>query len=185
LDKATWDPVKKYVYGDMGVPRDEVCFFDTWDVDALERILREAEDITEYQRRKGRPPFHTYLGIDDFGDQSAIARGQLLTSIFLRGRHAFLSCQVKTQSLRLLGAPIRRNALSWYVWSLRTGSDLEALLDELAAVHPDGRKGVLRLYKQATTPKFGFLFIDVTSPAESMFHANFSPLSITDATDAK
>ena len=178
LDKSTWDPVKKYVHGDLGVPRDEVCFFDTWDVDALERILREAEDITEHQRRKGRPPFHTYLGIDDFGDQSAIARGQLLTSIFLRGRHAFLSCQVKIQSLRLLGAPIRRNALSWYVWSLRTGSDLEALLDELAAVHPDGRKGVLRLYKQATTPKFGFLFIDVTAPAEEMFHANFKVLPL-------
>ncbi len=156
------------------------CFFDSWDVAALERILAEAEAITEYCRRKKKPAFHTYLAIDDFGDQSAIARGQLLTSIYLRGRHALLSCHVKVQSLRLLGAPIRRNALSWFVWSLRTGSDLKALLDELAAVHPDGRRGILRLYKLATTPKYGFLFVDVTAPPSQMFHANFKRLALTD-----
>ena len=180
LDKATWDPVKRHVHNEMSVPLDEQCFFDTWDVAALERILAEAEAITEYCRRKKKPAFHTYLAIDDFGDQAAVARGQLLTSIYLRGRHALLSCHVKVQSLRLLGAPIRRNALSWFVWSLRTGSDLEALLDELSAIHPEGRKGVLRLYKQATTPKYGFLYVDVTAPPSEMFHANFKQLSLDD-----
>ena len=48
LDKATWDPVKRHVHNEMGVPLDEQCFFDTWDVAALERILAEAEAITEY-----------------------------------------------------------------------------------------------------------------------------------------
>ena len=140
--------------------------------------MAAAEAITEYCRRKKKPAFHTYLAIDDFGDQAAIARGQLSTNIYLRGRHALLSCHVKVQSLRLLGAPIRRNALSWFVWSLRTGSDLEALLDELAAVHPEGRKGVLRLYKMATTPKFGFLYVDVTAPPAEMLHADFKKLSL-------
>ena len=29
LDKATWGPVKTYVYGEMCVPPDEQCFFDS------------------------------------------------------------------------------------------------------------------------------------------------------------
>ena len=162
----------------MVVPRSEVCFFDTWNIEKLEEILDTAEAVTEWCREKKRPGFHTLICVDDFADVASIARGPLLTKLFLRGRHALCSTLVKTQSLRLLGASIRRNALSWFVWSLRTGSDLEALLDELSAVHPEGRKGALRLYQAATAPKYGFLYVDVTAPPERMFHANFRELGL-------
>ena len=48
----------------------------------------------------------------------------------------------------------------------------------LSAVHPEGRKGVLRLYQAATAPKYGFLYVDVTAPPERMFHANFRGLGL-------
>ena len=65
VDSETWDPVKKYIYGEMGTSKEENCMHDDWDAQFVENLLAESLDITEYQKRKGRAPFHCLLIIDD------------------------------------------------------------------------------------------------------------------------
>ena len=74
---------------------------------------------------------------------------------------------------------MRKNALSIFVFRLR-GNELTTLLDELENTHPEGRKGVMKLYNLATSQPFGFLYVDATAPPSEMFHANFRPLKLTD-----
>jgi hypothetical protein len=181
VDKETWDPVKAYCRRVLEIPEEEMgeCFQDTFNEPHILRVLQDQERITTHQKRKKRPVFHVALYIDDFADEPAIARGQLLTSLFVKARHFFVSTFVKTQAFRLLGTSIRKNALSIFVWRLR-GNELTTLLEELENTHPDGRRGVLRLYNLATAPKWGFLYVDVTAAPSEMFHASFKQLALTD-----
>ena len=31
VDSETWDPVKRYIYGEMGTPKGETCMHEDWD----------------------------------------------------------------------------------------------------------------------------------------------------------
>ena len=48
VDSETWDPVKKYIYGEMGTPKQEVCLHEDWDAQFVENLLAEAMAITQY-----------------------------------------------------------------------------------------------------------------------------------------
>ena len=61
VDSETWDPVRRYIYGEMGTPKEEVCLHEDWDADFVENLLAESLEITHYQKSKRRPPWHTLL----------------------------------------------------------------------------------------------------------------------------
>ena len=48
-----------------------------------------------------------------------------------------------------------------YCFRLRNSADLDGLVEELAAVHPKGKKGILELYRRPTSEQFGFLYCDL------------------------
>ena len=63
--------------------------------------------------------------------------------------------------------------LIFYVFRLRNGGDLEALLDELCAL--TDKKTILQLYNMATADPYSFLFIKLNAKKlNDMFYINFS-----------
>ena len=72
-----------------------------------------------------------------------------------------------------------------FAFRLRTNSDLEKVIDELAAIAPGGKKQVLDMYQYATGKPVGFLFCELPKGArapDEVFHANFTPVKLKDDT---
>ena len=72
VDSETWDPVKRYIYGEMGTPKGETCLHADWDAQFVENLLVESLEITQDQKRKGR--FHTPPCIDDLATRSGVMK---------------------------------------------------------------------------------------------------------------
>ena len=83
-------------------------------------------------------PEHTH-SVDDIADNEQIARREvLLHQLFFRGRHAKITTLIATQKCTALAPQIRTQALSFFVFKLRSQQELDALLDEVSAL--GGRK---------------------------------------------
>ncbi len=72
-----------------------------------------------------------------------------------------ISTIVSTQKYRAISNIIRVNATNLYVFRLRNGGDLEALIDELNAL--TDKKTLLQLYNMATSEPYSFLFIKLNA----------------------
>ena len=72
-----------------------------------------------------------------------------------------ISTIVSTQKYRAISNIIRVNATNLYVFRLRNGGDLEALIDELNAL--TDKKTLLQLYNMATSEPYSFLFINLNA----------------------
>ena len=59
-------------------------------------------------------------------------------------------------------------------------ADLDGLAEELGAIHPDGKKGVMALYRMATSEPYGFLYCDLMAkdPFQIFHDKNFQPLGL-------
>ena len=96
--------------------------------------------------------------LDDIADNPEIARREvLLHQLFFRGRHQKISTIISTQEYRALAPQIRSQALSFFVFRLRSQQELDALLDEVSAL--GGRKTVESFYREATKKPYSFLCI--------------------------
>ena len=49
---SVWNVVKDHVHKTMGVPETEKCFFDSWDEDALNEILKTQKAVVEHQKKE-------------------------------------------------------------------------------------------------------------------------------------
>ena len=119
--------------------------------------------------------------IDDFGERADIvkAHGSTLNSLFSRGRHLQISCYgLLLQRFRMANPTIRFNAHALYCHKLNSSKDLEALAEEFSEVC-NGVDNFIAIYRAATKPKFGFLFI--TLGAQPRFFSSYqSEFKITD-----
>ena len=63
---------------------------------------------------------------------------------------------------------------------LRNQSDLDGLVEELGAIHPRGKKGILDMYHRATSVPFGFLYCNLMEkdPARMFMDKEFQPLGL-------
>ena len=92
----------------------------------------------------------------------------MLNTLFVRGRHAFISTIVSSQKLRLVATTLRVNAQFMLVWRLRNRMELQALFEELSAVYPI--KTLEEMYQLATEEPFSFWYILLTARRkEDMF----------------
>ena len=124
--------------------------------------------------------FNIAVIVDDFADDPSVchqtggnsAGGSMLNTLFVRGRHAFISTIVSTQKLRLLASTIRVNAQFLCVWRLRNRLELQSLLEELSAVH--STKTLQQMYEIATREPYSFWYINlVAKTPEEMFYVRF------------
>jgi hypothetical protein len=175
VDK-TWIPVKEYIEKSQKIdPKKESIYFDHYDPEALDKIISTQHKVAEHMKTKGFTKIYQILIIvDDFADDPVFSRSsKLLHALFTRGRHSFISTIVSTQKYRAISNIIRVNATNLYVFRLRNGGDLEALLEELNAL--TDKKTILQLYNMATAEPFSFLFIKLNATKlKDMFYINYS-----------
>ena len=95
--------------------------------------------------------------IDDFADQGdkvMHSSTNILTSLFVRGRHLGCACWLLTQKLRVVSLICRTNFCWMLIWRLRNSNELITILEELDALVD--RKLLNEMYRIATSENTRF-----------------------------
>ena len=171
IDSA-WEPVREFAKG-----LKEASFHSEWDEPALLEILaRQKTRIKEQKAIKTTKPLpQSLVIIDDFADRYDVMKsaGNVLTTLFIRGRHFGCSCWISSQKLTAISTVARVNFRFLCVWRLRNQKEIVALLEELSAIQPI--PVLHQMYEQAVSDEpFSFWFIDLVAKSkERMFHVRF------------
>jgi hypothetical protein len=135
LDSA-WDPVREFAKGLKAS-----SFHSEWDEKALHEIMDgQKAKIKELKLAKSKKPLPQCLTvIDDHADRADImhSASNILTTLFIRGRHFGSSCWISSQKLTAISTVARVNFRFMLVWRLRNKKELlDGLLYELSALFP-------------------------------------------------
>ena len=89
----TWNAVKDYIRDVMGVDTEkEKCFFDEYDPEALEKIIKQQFKLAETMKNNGKFVYQVGVLVDDFADVPEFTRNsKLLHQLYIRGRHAMIT----------------------------------------------------------------------------------------------
>ena len=107
----------------------------------------------------------------DAGEKVMHSSTNILTSLFVRGRHLGCACWLLTQKLRVVSLIARTNFCFVIVWRLRNSKELISILEELDALHD--RRVLMQMYQLATQDKHGFWYINLLNDKEQMFFKGF------------
>ena len=99
------------------------------------------------------------------------ASTNVLTSLFVRGRHLGFACWLLTQKLRIVSLICRTNFCWMLVWRLRNAKERDQIFEELSALLPV--KTLLQMYNMATAEKHSFWYINLLNEREDLFYKNF------------
>ena len=175
-------PIKKYCVQELGMDPDrEECLYNTFDLQIVENIIsrqRKALKQAKLQRLEELP--QVLLVIDDFADDVKVARGDLLKTLFVRGRHSGISTLVMTQKVRLIQPAVRVNASFYIVFRLKNYQDLSSIIEEISALAPI--KTVRALYDHATAKPYSFLYVNLQAKdLRTTFYRNFESLLVVNS----
>ena len=112
--------------------------------------------------------------VDDFadaGEKVMHSSTNILTSLFVRGRHLGCACWLLTQKLRVVSLICRTNFCWMLIWRLRNSKELTGILEELDALVD--KRNLLEMYKQATAEKHSFWYVNLLNESDQMFYKNF------------
>ncbi len=172
----TWNPVKDYLANKLKQnPKKEKYLFDSYQPHELMRIINTQHKIVQFMKdNKMKKIFQILIIIDDFADDPSFTRNsQLLHSLYIRGRHTFISTITATQVYKAISPIIRKNITDLYIFRLRNHADMEAWLDEMSTIYD--KDTLIDLYKTATDVPFGFLYIKTTAKDKNdMFFASLA-----------
>ena len=160
----TWNPVKEYLAQGLGQDADrERYLFDHYDPAELQSIIDTQYKVVEFMKHsKMHKVFQILVIIDDFADSPDFTRSsKLLHSLYIRGRHIFISTVTATQVYKAVSPIIRKNITDLYIFRLRNQTDLDGWIEELSAIYD--KKTLLQLYKVATDRPYGFLYVNLTA----------------------
>ncbi len=134
IDSA-WEPVRHFAKGLKAS-----SFHSEWDEPALREIMtKQKQKVKEMKDANSKKPLPQCLTIiDDFSDRPDVmhAAGNILTTLFIRGRHFGSSCWLSSQKLTAISTVARVNFRFMLVWRLRNQREVMALMEELSAVYP-------------------------------------------------
>ncbi len=175
LVDGVWKPVIHMCRSELGQDdAKEPFLFESYNPDDLERVIATQQEVIKRAKDAGlKRLFNVFIIIDDFADNPAFTRQErLVHQLFVRGRHAFISSLVSTQKLRAVSPFIRTQALSWFVFRLRSQLELDAFCEEVSALAD--KKTIYQYYKQATEEPFSFLYCRLEAKkSEDIFWARF------------
>ena len=180
IDSA-WAPVKTFA--------DRLkasSFHSEWDEQALRDIMdRQRNKIKVLKDAKSKKPLPQILTvIDDFSDSPFImhSASNILTTLFIRGRHFGSSCWLSSQKLTAISPVARVNFRFMLVWRLRSAREIDALMEELSALYP---KQILHeMFETAIHEDHSFWYIDmVAKKKEDMFFIRFEHKMILEERD--
>ena len=107
-------------------------------------------------------------------------REKLLHQLYIRSRHNAISVVTATQVWKTLASECRKQAAALYIFRLRNYAGLDGLAEELGAVHPNGKKVVMALYRIATSEPYGCPYCDLMAkdPFQIFHDKDFEPLGL-------
>ena len=112
--------------------------------------------------------------VDDFadaGDKVMHSSTNVLTSLFVCGRHTGCACWLLSQKTRVISLICRTNFCWMLIWRMRNAKELSAIIEELdALVH---RSQLLQMYHMATADKHGFMYVNLINEHDQMFYKGF------------
>ena len=161
-DTSTWGPVKKYLEKKGVDMKKEPAFFEDFDIGAMQGIIDRHKKIVQTQKDRGeRRLFSVLVVIDDFADDQRVMRhgknGQMLSQLFLKGRHWGISTILSVQKLTLVSTPCRVNATGLLAFKVRNAKEYEAIESESSALID--RATFKSVWEAATHEPYSFLFI--------------------------
>jgi hypothetical protein len=182
LDSA-WDPVREFAKGLKAS-----SFHSEWDEKALHDIMdTQKARIKELKAAKSKKPLPQILTIiDDHADNPHVmhSASNILTTLFVRGRHFGSSCWVSSQKLCACSAVMRVNLRFMCVWRLRNKKELlDGLLYELSALYPI--QVLHEMYETAINDEdYSFWYINlVAKKKEDMMFIRFEHKMVVDTND--
>ena len=184
-----WTPVKKYIEKDLNVnPEKEKVYFDTFNIDEMQKVLDLQHKINQFQKKNEHPKLFSVLFlIDDVIDQASFAKhNNLLNALYIKARHYGVNIISSSQKYNGLSTTIRTNSRQLIFFKLRNYKEVESVLDELAGVliskkamsdmkslH-QAKQLLLEIYNVATEEPFSFLFVNLMQPdTNKMFMVRF------------
>ena len=171
IDSA-WDPVRDFVKGLKAS-----SFHSEWDERALQEIMdKQRAKMKELKAAKSKKTLpQCLIIIDDHADRIDVMHraGNILTTLFIRGRHFGSSCWVSSQKLTAISTVARVNFRFMLIWRLRNQKEILALMEELSALYPI--PVLHEMYEAAINDEdHSFWFIDlVQKKKENMFYIRF------------
>ena len=175
IDPA-WDAWRKHVRDYMRVPDDEQTMWHTWEPQIIERLIARHSKVNAHLKAQGaKKGYAINFTVDDWADQGEKvmhSSTNVLTSLFVRGRHLGCSCWLLTQKNRVVSLICRTNYCFCLIWRLRSAKERDQILEELDALMP--RKVLLQLYLTATSEKHSFWYINLVNESYSVFYKNLS-----------
>ena len=159
----------------MKVPDEEQTMWSTWERQISEKLMARHAKVNAHLKAQGKKKGYVICClVDDFADQGEKvmhSSTNVLTSLFVRGRHLGCCCWLLTQKLKVLSLIIRTNFCWVLCWRLRSAVERDQLLGELDALLD--KKILLKMYLTATAEKHSFWYINLLQEQESMWYKNF------------
>jgi hypothetical protein len=164
LVEASKNPKRKKKVNAMGGLPTPITSFETL-------LLATREPLSQYKGPVQIP--EVLVVMDDVAD--VLPRGgsnTVLERLFMRGRHAHVTCYLSVQSYKRTPRALRLNAQNIIIFAV-TESELSVITDELAAESPKKFKAIVRA---ATNAKFSFIFINTRAPYSERYRLRFQDL---------
>ena len=157
------------------MPHDEKTMWNTWEPQILEKLIKRHSKVNAHLKAQGKKKGYVIACIvDDFadsGDKVMHSSTNVLTSLFVRGRHLGVAAWLLTQKNRVVSLIARTNYCCMIIWRLRSAKERDQILEELDAL--TDRKILLQLYLMATSEKHSFWYVNLLNEKDAMFYKNF------------
>jgi len=165
LDDSTWAPVRKYIVEVLkhDEKKEGPFFHDSWDEGVVRKIIAEQQKMVDAQKTKGKKVHGIAICIDDYADRPDVTKrpDNVLTSLFLSGRHRFISTFILTQRLRAIATSIRNNATGICIWRA-TQYEYQAIEEEFSMIDKHTFRAI---YEACTSEPYSFLFVRPSAPS--------------------
>ena len=152
-------------------PETDPCLISGWDEERLRRIVsKQKAAVAKAKRMNLKKPLPQILCvIDDLADNARVVRGDLLSSIYISGRHYGMHCWICTQRYRMLSPTLRTQANALVFFRVRNLKDVQAFEEENSALVD--QKTLHAMYEQATREPYSFLYLNlmISEPSEFAF----------------
>ena len=147
----------------------------TWEPPIIEKSIKRHSKVNAHLKSQGKKKGYVLLFlIDDWadsGDKVMHSSTNVLTSLFVRGRHLGCAAWLLSQKNRVVSLICRTNYCWMMIWPLRSAKERDQILEELDALMD--RKILLQLYLTATAEKHSFWFVNLLNEKDAMFYKNF------------
>ena len=124
--------------------------------------------------KEAKKGFCILVLVDDFadaGDKVMHSSTNVLTSLFVRGRHTGCACWLLSQKTRVISLICRTNFFWMLIWHMRNAKELAAIIEELDALVD--RQTLMEMYRMATADKHGFLYVNLLNERDQMCYKGF------------